>query len=52
MGFNCPEWAIAFFGSIMHNQCVSGVYTTNGDDACRYQAEHSEAQVVVVDTIE
>ena len=43
MGFNSPEWAIAYYGSILHNSCVSGVYTTNGPDACRYQAEHSEA---------
>jgi long-chain-fatty-acid--CoA ligase ACSBG len=30
---------------------VSGVYTTNGPEACIYQAEHSEAQVIVVDTL-
>jgi len=51
MGFNSPEWAIAYFGSMMHNNVVSGVYTTNGADACQYQAEHSEAQVIVVETI-
>ena len=38
MGFNSPEWAIAFFGSILHNNVVSGVYITNGSDACKYQA--------------
>ena len=43
MGFNSPEWAIANFGSIFHNNVVSGVYITNGVDACQYQAEHSEA---------
>ena len=52
MGFNSPEWAISYYGSILHNSCVSGVYTTNGPDACRYQAEHSEAQAIVVDTLE
>ena len=52
MGFNSPEWAISYYGSILHNSCVSGVYTTNGPDACRYQAEHSEAQAVVVDSLE
>lgn len=51
MGFNSPEWAIAHFGSLLHNNVVSGVYTTNGADACQYQAEHSEAQVIVVDTV-
>ena len=52
MGFNSPEWTISHYGAILHNNCVSGVYTTNGADACRYQAEHSEAQVIVVDTME
>jgi long-chain-fatty-acid--CoA ligase ACSBG len=35
-GFNSPEWAIAFMGSIMHNNVVSGVYITNGPEACHY----------------
>ena len=52
MGFNSPEWAIAFYGSIFHNNIVSGVYITNGPDACRYQARHSDAQVIVCDTLE
>jgi len=52
MGFNAPEWAISFYGTILHNNVVSGVYITNGDDACQYQAEHSEAQAIVVDTKE
>lgn len=43
MGFNAPEWAIAFYGSIFHNNVVSGVYITNGRAACKYQALHSEA---------
>lgn len=52
MGFNSPEWAISYYGSMMHNNVVSGVYTTNGAEACLYQAEHSEAQVIVVETLE
>ena len=51
MGFNSPEWAIAYYGSLMHNNVVSGVYTTNGADACQYQAQHSEAQVIVLETL-
>ena len=51
-GYNSPEWAICFFGSIIHNNVVSGVYITNGPEACHYQAEHSEAEVIVVDTAE
>jgi len=30
IGFNAPEWAIAFFGTLFANCIVSGVYTTNG----------------------
>jgi long-chain-fatty-acid--CoA ligase ACSBG len=52
MGFNAPEWAIAFFGSIFHNNVVSGVYITNTSQACLYQAQHSEAQILAVDTEE
>ena len=36
MGFNSPEWAIAFYGSVFHNNVVSGVYITNGPAACQY----------------
>ena len=52
MGFNAPEWAIAYFGAIFHNNVVSGVYITNGAQACQYQAQNSEAQVIVLDTLE
>lgn len=51
-GFNSPEWAIAYYGAIFHNNIVSGVYITNGAQACQYQAENSEAQVICVDTLE
>lgn len=50
MGFNAPEWAVAFFGGIFFNAVCTGVYNTNAADACLYQAQHSEAQVIVVDT--
>ena len=36
MGFNSPEWAISYYGSVIHNNVVSGVYTTNGAEACKY----------------
>ena len=52
MGFNSPEWAISYYGGILHNNVVSGVYTTNGAEACKYQAHHSQAQVICVETIE
>jgi len=50
MGFNSPEWVIACFGAMMHNNVVSGIYITNGESACQYQASHSEAEIIVVDT--
>ena len=36
MGFNSPEWAIAYMGGIMHNNVITGIYTTNGAEACHY----------------
>jgi long-chain-fatty-acid--CoA ligase ACSBG len=36
MGFNSPEWVIAMFGSQFHNNVVSGIYITNGAEACEY----------------
>ena len=36
MGFNSPEWAIAFIGGIMNNQVNTGIYGTNAPDACLY----------------
>ena len=49
IGFNSPEWAIAFFGPMFANVIPSGVYTTNAADACFYVADHSEAEVIVVE---
>ena len=51
MGHNAPEWPIAFIGGIMANCISSGVYITNLPEACLYQADHSEAEVIVVDSI-
>lgn len=48
IGFNSPEWLISFSGSILANCIPVGVYTTNGPEACHYIAEHSEAELVVV----
>ena len=52
MGFNSPEWLIAFMGAVLNNNVASGVYATNGPEACFYQSENSEAQVIVVDTLD
>jgi long-chain-fatty-acid--CoA ligase ACSBG len=36
MGFNAPEWAIAFSGGIMYNCVNTGIYLTNAPEACLY----------------
>ena len=52
MGFNSPEWVIAFIGSMLNNNVNTGIYITNQADACLYQAQHSEAEVICVETVE
>jgi len=52
MGNNAPEWVIAFQGGVTFNCIVSGVYPTNNAEACFYQADHSEAELIVVDSVE
>lgn len=52
MGFNSPEWVISLHGTLFNNGIQSGVYTTNSADACQYQAEHSECEAIIVDTLE
>ena len=52
MGHNSPEWLISFMGSIFYNCIASGVYPTNNSEACFYQAEHSEAELIVVDSVD
>ena len=48
IGFNSPQWVIGFAGGIFAG-CVSiGVYATNNPEACEYIAEHSEAELVLV----
>lgn len=36
MGHNAPEWTISFLGGILGNYVISGVYITNGPEACLY----------------
>ena len=49
IGFNDPAWFMTFFGCIFANVLPVGVYTTNGPEACQYIAEHSEAEIVIVE---
>ena len=52
IGWNHPAWFIAFYGSLYANVLPVGVYTTNGPEACHYIAEHSEAQLAIVENKE
>jgi len=52
LGWNAPEWNIAFYGSIFGNYLPVGVYTTNGPDACQYVSEHSDAEVIILENME
>jgi long-chain-fatty-acid--CoA ligase ACSBG len=49
IGFNSAEWAYAFHGSILGHYLPIGMYTTNGPEACAYIANHSEAQIVIME---
>jgi long-subunit acyl-CoA synthetase (AMP-forming) len=52
MGFNAPEWTIACIGAMLNNLVFTGIYITNAPDAVLYQTNHSESEIVVVDTKE
>lgn len=49
MGFNSPEWVFAFIGGVMYNCVGTGIYSTNAPEACQYQVDHSEAEIVCVE---
>lgn len=52
IGFNAPEWNIAFMGSVHAHNLPVGIYTTNNPEACFYVSDHSECELVVADTKE
>ena len=52
IGWNAPEWAIAFYGSIFARNIPVGIYSTNSQASCEYIAEHSEAAIVVAENKE
>ena len=37
-------------GGLLYNSVATGIYSTNAPDACHYQVEHSDAEVIVVET--
>jgi long-chain-fatty-acid--CoA ligase ACSBG len=42
LGYNSPEWVIAFYGSIFASYLPVGMYTTNNSETCEYIANHCE----------
>lgn len=52
MGHNAPEWAIGFHGALFANCVSTGSYITNLPEACLYQAQNSNCEIVLVDSIE
>ncbi|KDO19768.1 hypothetical protein SPRG_15102 [Saprolegnia parasitica CBS 223.65] len=50
-GFNSTEWFAAYMGCIMAGGAATGVYTTNGPQACQYVCNNSLARVVVCDGV-
>ncbi|OQS02305.1 long-chain-fatty-acid-CoA ligase [Thraustotheca clavata] len=50
-GFNSTEWFISYIGCILAGGASTGVYTTNGAQACKYVCNNSVARVVVCDGI-
>ncbi|KJE88677.1 long-chain-fatty-acid-CoA ligase [Capsaspora owczarzaki ATCC 30864] len=49
LGFNSPEWFIADLAAIIAGGFAAGIYTTNSPEACHYVAEHSRANIIVVE---
>ena len=49
LGFNSPEWILANVAAIFAGGFATGIYPTNGPEACRYILEHSRCSVLVVE---
>jgi len=49
LGFNAPEWHISNVAAVVAGGLGVGIYTTNSSDAVRYVAQHSRANIMVVD---
>lgn len=37
-------------GAVLNNLVGTGIYITNAPEACYYQADHSEAEIICVET--
>ncbi|WP_319523412.1 AMP-binding protein [uncultured Desulfosarcina sp.] len=46
---NCPQWFISDLAAIFAGAVPGGIYTTSSPEQCLYIAQHSEANIVVVE---
>lgn len=49
LGFNSVEWFLSDLGAIFAGGIAVGIYTTNSPEACKYCAEVSKANIIVVE---
>ncbi|XP_023339812.1 long-chain-fatty-acid--CoA ligase ACSBG2 isoform X2 [Eurytemora carolleeae] len=49
IGFNAPEWHISNIASVVAGGLATGIYTTNSQDSVRYVAQHSRANIIVLE---
>ncbi|KAF7405424.1 hypothetical protein HZH66_004330 [Vespula vulgaris] len=49
LGFNSPQWFISDIAAIYAGGFAAGIYTTNSPEACQYCAQHSKANIIVVE---
>ena len=49
IGFNAPEWFIAQAGAIFAGGLSCGIYTTNSPQVCKYIADTSRANIIIVE---
>eukprot|EP00092_Neocalanus_flemingeri_P008766 GFUD01009439.1.p1 GENE.GFUD01009439.1~~GFUD01009439.1.p1 ORF type:complete len:716 (+),score=170.32 GFUD01009439.1:61-2208(+) len=52
LGFNAPEWHISNIAAVVAGGLATGIYSTNSADAVRYVAEHSRANIIVLENEE
>jgi len=52
LGTNCPQWFISNMAGIFAGAVPGGIYTTNSPEQCHFIAEHSEANIAVVENAE
>lgn len=50
MGFNTPQWLLAFHGAVMAGGVVAGSYPTNNKETCEYLAQDCGAKIVMAES--